>query len=188
MSGYVSLSLYFGQYAVHPGSGQISCTATDAQEPRPPWCQKEPWCLTTAPAIAPASGSVSHPVVVTSPRLAHLCVASPSHLVSQLFQYPHNPLIITSLCLKGRVPIPGWTLPNTNNILVKGFLAKLLIYNNSIGLCKNWYYLLYRLLLVAYLTWEGVSTVAGEGTLAPPSTPSSSLPFPTQNQSACCVM
>lgn len=127
MSRYVSLSLYFGQYAVHPGSGQISSTAIDTQEPHPPWCQIEPWCLTMAPAIAPASGSVSHPGVVMSPCLDHLCVASPSHLVSQLFQYPHkNPLIIMSLCLKGRVPIPGWTLPNTNNILVKGFLAKLL--------------------------------------------------------------
>ena len=48
---------------------------------------------------------------------------SASHLVSQIFQYPHSPLTITSFCLKGRVLILDWTFPNTNNILTKGFLC-----------------------------------------------------------------
>lgn len=51
----------------------------------------------------------------------YLCLSQ--HLVSQIFQYPHNPLTIMSFCLKGRALILDWTFPNTNNILTKGFLA-----------------------------------------------------------------
>lgn len=58
----------------------------DAHQLCSPRCQGEPWCLTLAPSIDTEFSSVSRPRVVMSSCLDHLCVISPAHLVSQLFE------------------------------------------------------------------------------------------------------
>lgn len=64
------------------------------------------------------------------------------------------------------------------------------LHGDRIRLRKNRYFPKRMLLLAAHLT-QGPSwgmSMVGEGTEAPPSSPSSSLPFLTTNQSVSCTM
>lgn len=129
----------------------------DAQQLHPPWCQREPRCLTLVTAIAPLSGSASHPRAVRSSCFDHLCVTSSSHLASQLCQYLHKPMIISlpSVWKEKFAFLARPCLIQTISWPRMDFwLCYQILYNSSTGLRKNWYWLTCILVLAGYLTYS----------------------------------